>query len=111
MRPMNITLEGWDIKKFEEVDWVPWGSKGDARAKVLGSGDGYFLSLVEADEGYRGDPHVHGNTEFLFVVAGTLRNQGQAMNTHDAYVAAIGSSHEDFEAGPDGATYLSIFKL
>lgn len=108
---MNTMLEGWDIKKFEEVDWVPWGSRGDARAKVLGSGDGCFLSLVEADEGYRGDPHVHANTEFLFVVDGTLRNQGQAMTRLDGYVAAIGSSHDDFEVGPGGATYLSIFKI
>jgi hypothetical protein len=108
---MNITLDGWDISRFAEVDWVPWGSGGGARAKVLGSGDGYFLSLVEADEGYRGGPHVHPNTEFLFVVDGTLRNQGQVMTRHDAYVAAIGSSHEDFEVGLGGATYISIFKL
>ena len=108
---MNLTLEGWDIKKFDEVDWVPWGSRGDARAKLLGSGDGYFLSLVEADEGYRGDPHVHANTEFLFVIDGTLRNQGQTMVKHDGYVAAIGSSHDDFEVGAGGATYLSIFKI
>ena len=108
---MNFTLEGWDIEKFDDVDWVPWGSKGDARAKVLGSGDGYVLSLVEAPEGYRGAPHVHANTEFLFVVDGTLRNQGQAMNAHDGYVAAVGSSHDDFEVGPGGATYLSIFRI
>jgi hypothetical protein len=108
---MSISLEGWDMKSFDDVEWVPWGSKGDARAKVLASGDGYFLSLVEADEGYRGDPHVHANTEFLFVVDGALRNQGRPMTKHDAYVAAIGSSHEDFEVGPGSATYLSIFKL
>jgi hypothetical protein len=41
---MNITLEGWDINSFEDLEWVPWGSNGDARAKILGSGDGYFLS-------------------------------------------------------------------
>ena len=84
---------------------------GGAGAKVLGSGDGYLLSLVEANEGYRGDPHVHANTEFLFVVDGTLRNQGQNMNKHDAYVAAVGSTRDDFEVGPGGATYLSIFKI
>jgi len=108
---MTIALGGWDIKKFDEVEWVPWGSGGDARAKVMSSGDGYYLSLVEAAEGYRGDPHVHAHTEFLFVVDGSLRNQGKAMARHDAYVAAIGSSHDDFEVGPGGATYLSIFKL
>ena len=108
---MDLTLEGWDIKKFDDVEWAPWGSKGGARAKVLGSGDGYFLSLVEAEEGYRGDPHVHSSTEFLFVVDGTLRNQGQVMTRHDGYVAASGSRHDDFEVGPGGATYLSIFKI
>jgi mannose-6-phosphate isomerase-like protein (cupin superfamily) len=108
---MNITLEGWDINSFEDLEWVPWGSKGDAQAKVLGSGDGYVLSLVEANEGYRGDPHLHANTEFLFVVEGTLRNQGRTMTRHDGYVATIGSSHDDFEVGPGGATYLSIFKI
>jgi mannose-6-phosphate isomerase-like protein (cupin superfamily) len=108
---MNITLEGWDINSFEDLEWVPWGSNGDARAKILGSGDGYSLSLVEADEGYRGDPHLHANTEFLFVVEGTLRNQGRTMTRHDGYIAAIGSSHDDFEVGPGGATYLSIFKI
>jgi quercetin dioxygenase-like cupin family protein len=108
---MNIVPDGWDIKKFDGVEWVPWGSRGDARAKVLGSGDGYFLSLVEADEGYRGDPHVHAHTEFLFVVEGALRTQGQVMTAHDGYIAATGSSHDDFEVGPGGATYVSIFKI
>jgi hypothetical protein len=60
--------------------------------------------LVEADEGYRGDPHLHANTEFLFVVEGTLRNQGRTMTRHDGYIASIGSSHDDFEVGPGGAT-------
>ncbi len=108
---MTVSLEGWDMKRFDEVEWVPWGSKGDARAKVLGGGDGYILSMVEAGEGYRGDPHVHTNTEFLFVVDGTLRNQGRPMDRNDGYVAAVGSSHDDFEVGPGGATYLSIFKI
>ena len=75
------------------------------------AGDGYYLSLVEAEEGYKGDPHVHASTEFLFVVDGALRNQGRVMTAHDGYVAATGSTHDDFEVGPGGATYLSICKI
>ena len=41
---------------------------------------------------------------------GSLRAQGETMSRGDAYVAAAGSKHEQFDA-PDGATYLSIFKL
>jgi quercetin dioxygenase-like cupin family protein len=108
---MHVVLEGWDINRFEDVEWQPWGTRRDARAKVLGSGDGFFLSLVEAPEGYRGDPHIHAHTEFLFVLHGELRNQGQTMNAQDGYVAAIGSSHDDFEVGPGGAAYLSIFRI
>lgn len=107
---MDVSLEGWDIEKFDDVEWAPWGSGGDARAKVLGSADGFFLALVEADAGYRGDPHTHAHPEFLYVIDGVLRNQGQELRKGDGYAAAPGSTHTDF--GTDsGATYLSIFKL
>ena len=40
------SLDGWDIGKFDDIDWVPWGSGGNARAKILATGDGYILALV-----------------------------------------------------------------
>ena len=103
-------MDGWSIGRFDDVEWSPWGSSGNARAKVLANGDGYFVALVEADPGYVGDPHEHAHTEFLFMVDGSLLTQGERMTKGDAYVAAGGSVHEQFEA-PDGATYLSTFKL
>ena len=107
---MSFALDGWSIGRFDAVEWSPWGSSGNARAKVLANGDGYYAALVEAEPGYAGDPHEHAATEFLYVVEGTLRTQGEVLTQGDAYVAATGSVHEDF-AAPDGATYLSIFKL
>ncbi len=103
-------LSGWDIGRVAVLDWSPWGSRGDARAKVLATGDGYHLALVEAAPGYHGDPHEHGFAEMLYVLAGTLRTQGVEMAVGDAYVAAAGSVHTDFVTD-GGATYLSIFKL
>jgi quercetin dioxygenase-like cupin family protein len=103
-------LTGWDIGALTAIEWSPWGSRGDARAKVLASGDGYYLALVEAEPGYHGDPHEHGFAEMLYVLSGTLRTQGVEMGPGDAYVAAAGSVHTDF-ATDAGATYLSIFKL
>ena len=32
---MDISPDGWDIDRFDDVDWVPWGSGGNARAKLL----------------------------------------------------------------------------
>ncbi len=107
---MSFALDGWSIGRFDAVEWSPWGSSGNARAKVLANGDGYYAALVEAEPGYAGDPHEHAATEFLYVVEGTLRSQGEVLTQGDAYVAAAGSVHEDF-AAPDGATYRSIFKL
>jgi hypothetical protein len=103
-------LDGWDIGAAEDTEWVPWGEGGDAHAKVLGSGDGYILALVEAEAGYTGTPHEHTNTEFLFVVSGRLRNQGQTMQEGDGYVASVGSQHSDFEV-LTASTYLSIFRI
>ena len=107
---MTFSLDGWDVGRFDEIDWGRWGSGGNARAKMLATGDGYYVALVEADRGYQGDAHEHAHAEFLFVVDGTLRTQGRTMSTGDAYVASAGSTHDDFGTD-DGATYLSIFKL
>ena len=108
---MEVSLDGWDIKRFEETDWVPWGGTGgDARAKVLGVADGFYVALIEAQPGYRGDAHEHKYPEFLSVIDGEVRNQGQLMVQGDGYAAAPGSSHTDFGT-ETGATYLLVFKL
>lgn len=103
-------LAGWAIGNAADVDWVPWGSRDDARAKVLANADGFYVALVEAAPGYRGDEHEHAHPEFLYVVAGEVRNQGVTMVAGDAYAAAAGSQHTDF-ATDTGATYVSIFRL
>jgi hypothetical protein len=107
---MDISLEGWDIQAAESVEWVPWGTKGSARAKILGSADGYIVAYVQADPGYEGDPHVHGHPEFFYLVEGTVRNQGREMVAGDGYAAGTNSSHTDF-ATDTGATYIVIFKI
>jgi quercetin dioxygenase-like cupin family protein len=106
----SFSLDGWSIGRFDDVEWSPWGSGGNARAKILADGDGYFLALVEAEPGYTGDAHEHAHAEFLYVLDGSLRTQGETLTAGSAYVAAAGSTHEQFDA-PGGATYLSIFKL
>jgi quercetin dioxygenase-like cupin family protein len=107
---MDISLEGWDIGRFDELEWMPWGSGGLARAKLMAVADGFNVALVDAEPGYSGDPHVHGYPEFLYVIEGTLRNQGVVMKTGDAYAAATGSTHADFSTD-SGARYISIFKI
>lgn len=103
-------LAGWSIGRVAEADWVPWGSGGLARAKVLASGDGYVLALVEASPGYAGDPHTHEHAEMLHVLAGEVATNGEVLGVGDGYVAAAGSEHVTFSS-PSGATYLSIFRL
>jgi quercetin dioxygenase-like cupin family protein len=108
---MDISLEGWNIVAADDADWFPWlGTAGEARAKVLGSADGYTVTLVEAQPGYAGGPHEHAYAEFNYVVSGTVRNQGVEMKAGDGYAAAAGSTHADF-ATDTGATYIVIFKL
>jgi quercetin dioxygenase-like cupin family protein len=107
----TISLDGWDIRRFDETEWGPWsGSAGEAKAKILGSGDGYSVALVDAEPGYRGSPHVHEHAEFFTLLEGTVRNQGTELTKGDAYVAAAGSTHTDF-ATDTGARYVVIFKL
>ena len=106
-----ISLDGWNIVHTDDTEWMPWtGTAGEARAKVLGSADGYTVVLVEAKAGYQGAPHEHGYAEFNHVLSGKIRNQGEIMSAGDGYGAAPGSTHTDFEVESDAA-YLVIFKL
>ena len=74
---MEISLDGWNIVVADESEWFPWvGSAGQARAKILGSADGYSVMFVDAQPGYQGTPHEHAYAEFNYVVSGTVRNQG-----------------------------------
>jgi hypothetical protein len=38
---MEIALDGSDIQTADTAEWVPWGTRGNAKAKILGSADGY----------------------------------------------------------------------
>lgn len=104
------SLDGWDIRQGADVEWTPWGATNDARAKILGEADGYTVALVHADAGYKSAPHEHAYAEFFFLVEGAIRNQGQILTTGDAFAAAAGSVHADFEVQAP-STYLSIFRL
>jgi hypothetical protein len=106
---MNTTSDGWDINHADELDWVPWGG-GGARAKVLGTADGYVVALVEADDGYQGTQHEHADAEFFYLIDGEVTNQGETMRAGDGYAAAAGSRHDEFRADAP-SRYISIFKL
>jgi uncharacterized protein len=103
-------LTGWNIVRADDAEWASWGGHGNARAKVLGTADGYYLTLVEADAGYRGNPHDHTNAEFFYLLEGTIRNQGQVITAGDGYAASAGSTHTDFVV-ESAARHLIIFRL
>ncbi|MFF3909735.1 cupin domain-containing protein [Streptomyces sp. NPDC001848] len=110
---MEPSLEGWDISRLDgndELPWIPWGSQGKARARIAARADGYHVAIVEAEPGYRTDPHVHEHAEFLYVIEGTLSNQGRTMTTGDVFAAAAGSAHTHFIAETP-LRYVSIFKI
>jgi len=107
---MTYSFEGWSFGDPDAVEWAPWGSGGNARAKILADGDSSFVALIDAKPGYRGDAHEHAAVEFLYVVSGTVQTQGRELSAGSVYAAAAGSTHDAFGT-ESGATYLSIFKL
>jgi quercetin dioxygenase-like cupin family protein len=108
--PPTPSLYNWDIGHAADLDWIPWGSEGNAKAKVLAEGGGYQVVLVQAEAGYSSGAHDHAHPEFFYLLDGVVRNQGQMMNAGDAYVADAGSVHTDFRTQVP-STYVSIFRL
>jgi quercetin dioxygenase-like cupin family protein len=99
------SLDRWDICHSADADWAPWGGNGNARVKILAEADGYTVALIHADTGYTTAPHEHTYAEFFHLIEGVIRNQGQILQTGDAYAAAAGSVHTDFEV-QSPSTYL-----
>jgi quercetin dioxygenase-like cupin family protein len=108
--PPIPSLDKWDVRRGADVDWIPWGSQGNAKAKVLAEADGYTVALIQAEAGYQSGAHEHAHPEFFYLLDGVIRNQGQVLTTGDAYAAGAGSVHTDFEAQAP-STYISIFRL
>ncbi|WP_236076429.1 FAD-dependent oxidoreductase [Streptomyces coffeae] len=104
------SLAGWDIAAADHGEWIPWGSCGKARARIVAQADGYHVALVEAEAGYRTDPHVHQHAEFLYLIEGRVSNQGRTITTGGAFAAAAGSVHDAF-VSETPVRYVSIFKL
>ncbi|WNI16400.1 cupin domain-containing protein [Actinacidiphila sp. ITFR-21] len=110
---MTDLPKGWDIAhdgELADTAWIPWGSDGKARAKIAARADGYHIAVVEAEPGYRTDPHTHQHTEFFYLIEGTVSNQGHTISAGGLFAAAVGSEHNDFIAETK-VKYLSIFKL
>ncbi len=108
--PPTPSLDKWDIRHAADREWIAWGNQGNAKTKILGEADGYTVALIRADSGYQTAPHDHTHAEFLYLLEGVVRNQGQVLTAGDAYAAATGSTHTDF-AVQSPAPYLSIFRL
>jgi quercetin dioxygenase-like cupin family protein len=103
-------LDRWDIRSAADTVWTAWGQGSRARAEVLGEADGYTVTVIEAEAGYRGAAHEHTSAEFFYLVEGRVRNQGRTMQGGDGYAAAAGSVHSDFEVLAP-STYLIVWRL
>jgi quercetin dioxygenase-like cupin family protein len=103
-------LMGWDIRRTDEAEWLPWGEGDKARSQILGQADGYTVTLIEAEAGYVGSAHEHTYAEFFYLIEGQIRNQGQVINQGDGYAASAGSVHSDFEVLAP-AKYVIIWRI
>jgi hypothetical protein len=108
--PPTPPLHNWDIRHAPDLDWIPWGTRTNARARVLAEADGYTVALIQAEAGDQSLAHDHAFPEFFYLLDGAVRNQGLVMNAGDAYAAGVGSIHIDFETQTP-ASYISIFRL
>jgi hypothetical protein len=78
-------MDGWKIVRAEDTEWLPWtGSADEARAKTLGTADGYTVVFVEAQPGLPRLALRAHVPEFSHVVEGSVRDQGRQLSAGDA---------------------------
>ena len=99
---MEISLDGWDIGRFDDIRVGPWGSGGNARAKVLANGDGYFVAYVEAEPGYAATRTSTPTPSSRSSSTARCATRAGRCARGDGYVAAAGSIHDDFETDTGG---------
>ncbi|MEQ8766946.1 MAG: SRPBCC domain-containing protein [Planctomycetota bacterium] len=97
----------WHYGDAAVAPWEP-GPEGQ-KIKRLASASGVHWILSEVVPGFEGPVHVHPGIEGLYVLSGSVINEGRRLGTGEACLAEGGTKHSEFRS-EEGATFLVVFQ-
>lgn len=103
----DAALPGWVFGDANAMAWQPIGER--IALKMLGHADGKVIAMFKFDPGYAGGAHSHVESEFTFVMEGSVVSNGVLMKTGQCYAVGAGTEHAEFRSD-EGSVVLSVFK-
>ena len=97
---------GWTFSNEAELDWQSIGE--GVAMKMMGVvADGRRMIMFKFDPGFAADSHEHLDSEFAYVLEGSVVSNGVLMEAGHSYAASTGTTHEEFRT-ESGATVLTV---
>ena len=100
-------MDVFSVGDANEIEWAE--AAPGVEIKLLGAADGRLFTMSRFAPGFSAPEHTHADTEFGYVLEGSVQSQGQLLTTGMGYAAPTGTTHSEFHTA-DGCTMLFVLK-
>jgi quercetin dioxygenase-like cupin family protein len=104
------TLPEFIFNDTNTIEWIPSKFADGVEIKKLGKANGRSLLLVRFQPGASYPSHVHSDCEFIYVLEGSVLQNGKLLTAGCSTVAEAGTVDETF-ISPSGCTFLLFYSL
>jgi anti-sigma factor ChrR (cupin superfamily) len=101
-------MDDFSVGDTSAMEWTEAAVGVDV--KLIGAADGRLFTMSRFAPGFSAPLHTHVDTEFGYVVEGSVQSQGQLLTAGCGYAAPIGTTHEEFVVSDEGCTMLFVLK-
>lgn len=102
-------MDAFAVADTNDAEWID--AAPGVEIKTIGMADGHLFNVSRFAPGFSAPEHTHADSEFGYVLEGSVQSQGELLTTGCGYAAPTGTTHSEFVVGEDGCTMLFVLKL
>lgn len=97
------------IADSDSIPWIKSEIAKGVEVKTLGSANGQTMALYRFAPSTPYPDHLHEGPEFVFLLEGSCRQNGNWLEAGCASAAETGTVDSDFISGEKGCTFLTVY--
>ena len=102
-------MDAFAVADTSEAEWTE--AAPGVEIKPIGMVDGRLFNMSRFAPGFSAPEHTHLDSEFGYVLEGSVQSQGQLLTAGCGYAAPKDTTHSEFVVGDEGCTMLFVLTL